>query len=384
MRWQPPHGAWVRRSVGACALALMAGAGPQNVRAQEEPPPPAGTEAERRPEEAARPSAPTDAPGPAPDSTADRSTDGARPPYGPLAWEEGSPLQRVTLTPMAELADPVDPGAWQADLWLGYSNIFEQDSAATHVLFLDLERLITAATVRYGVGRRLEVGARFTLETTGGGVLDSFISWWHGRLGLGNANRGRYPENAYAQRLVDGRGDVRLDAPSRTLALEDVRLFAKWGAWTSADGRRALSLRGLVRLPTQDNGVTRERTDVSLMVLARSRWGRAHIHGMMGLSTLRTSREVVPVLRDAHAFLNVAGEYPLAGWVSAVVQYSLSSAAAQGFRNSELDSPLGNVVFGAAGRVGSGWRWDVSFQEDIPADTPAVDFTLGVRVSRIW
>ena len=43
-----------------------------------------------------------------------------------------------------------------------------------------------------------------------------------------------------------------------------------------------------------------------------------------------------------------------------------------------------NLVFGATGRVGESWRWDASFQEDIPADTPAVDFTIGLRVSRSW
>jgi len=41
-------------------------------------------------------------------------------------------------------------------------------------------------------------------------------------------------------------------------------------------------------------------------------------------------------------------------------------------------------VFGLAGRVGSVWSWEASFQEDIPADAPAIDFTLGVRLSRVW
>jgi hypothetical protein len=305
-------------------------------------------------------------------------------PFGPLTSEEGGPLQRVSYTPMMERADLAETGGLTADVWLGYSNIFEQDSAATHVLFMDLERLITTTTVRYGVSPRLEIGGRFTLETTGGGILDSFISWWHTNLHLGNANRERYPKDGYSQKLVDGEGQVRLDAPNRTLALEDVRFFAKWRLYASQDGHRLLSLRGVARIPTQDNRVSEERADVALMLLGRSRWGRVHLHGMVGGSTVRSSSELDPILRSRAAFMTLAAEYPLLDWVSGVVQYSVASPTTQGFDHRELDSPPMNLVFGFAGRLGENWRWDASFQEDIPPNSPAVDFTLGVRVSRSW
>lgn len=305
-------------------------------------------------------------------------------PFGPLTSEEGSPLQRVTYTHMMEGAEPTPAGRFTADLWLGYSNVFEQDSASTHVLFMDFERLITSATVRWGAADGLEVGGRLTLETTGGGILDPFISWWHKRLRLGNANRDKYPLDGYAQRLVDGSGKVRLDAPSRFMALEDIRLFAKWRLHASGDGDRLLSIRGVVRVPTQDNRVSRERTDVALMLLGRTAWRSLYIHGMLGAGTLRATTDLDPILRDASAFFTMAAEYPLASWVSGVLQYSVASPTAQGFGDSELDSPPMNLLFGLAGRAGEHWRWDASFQEDIPADTPAVDFTLGVRVSRTW
>ena len=43
-----------------------------------------------------------------------------------------------------------------------------------------------------------------------------------------------------------------------------------------------------------------------------------------------------------------------------------------------------NLLFGVAGRLGDDWRWDMSFQEDIPAGSPAVDFTLGIALRRTW
>ena len=57
--------------------------------------------------------------------------------FGPLTTEEGGPLQRLAYTPTTEAAHLIGSGRLQAGLWMGYSNIFEQDSAASHELYLD-------------------------------------------------------------------------------------------------------------------------------------------------------------------------------------------------------------------------------------------------------
>src|SRR6185503_12003472 len=149
------------------------------------------------------------------------------PPFGPLTFEEGAPIHRLSLVPVFVRADIVARGAVSAVFWLGFSNIFEQDSSATHVLFLDTERLLNAVTVRWGAAQRLEVGARVTLETTGAGVLDSFVLWYHDMLHLGQANRDRFPSDAYAQRLSDGGATPFVDLDRRTFALQDVQAYAK-------------------------------------------------------------------------------------------------------------------------------------------------------------
>lgn len=304
--------------------------------------------------------------------------------FGPLTHEDGSPLHRVSYTPSMEGADPVPPGTLQADLWLGYANIFEQDSAATHELFLDLERLITATTLRWGVVEDLEVGGRLTFETTGGGILDPVISGFHNRLGLGNANRERYPKDQHAQLLRDGEGRIRLYVPQGTFVLEDVRLFGKWRMWREADGGSSVSLRATARIPTRRNLVGEERSDLALAVLGRTRWGRVFLHGMAGGSTVRASPELDPVLRDAAWFLTLAAEYPLLPWASAVAQFTAASPRLKGFDDVELDGLSGSLVLGFSGTAGSGWRWDAGFQEDVPLDRPSVDFTLGLRVGRAF
>ena len=303
---------------------------------------------------------------------------------GPLSSQEAGPLQRVGFSHAAEGADLVAHRVIEVGTSIAYSNIFEEDSSATHRLYMDLERLSTDVAVRWGAAPRLEVGGRLSFETTGGGILDSFISGWHKRIGTPNANRGSYPFDVYAQRLTDGLGNVRLDVPQRTMALEDVRLFVKWHAWESADGRRLVSVSGLARVPTQDNGVGPRRTDASLTALARMSWTRWHVHASMGGATVRAAQDYDGLLRSGAFFADVAVERSLVPWLSGVVQISLESPRLQGFDHPELDGWPVNLVFGLAGRIAEHWRMDMSFQEDIPTRTPAADFTLTLGVRRSW
>lgn len=307
-----------------------------------------------------------------------------RPPLGPLAFEEGGPINRMSYTPLMESADVVPVGAVAADLYLGLSNMFEHDSSATHLIFVDMERLITATTVRWGVADGFEVGGRLTLETRSGGFLDGFVRWYHDVLGMGQANRDLFPEEAYRYELGDGADETYVHMEPRALVLEDVRLFGKWQALTSEDGRSALSLRAVTRIPTGQNAVGEERTDFGVMALARIGLGAWYVHGMLGASTVRAAQLFGTVLNDSSLFFSFAVERSMGAHVSGLFQYQLSSPALRGFDDRELDWPLSNVIFGLAGRFGGGWTWDLSFQEDLPADAPAIDFTLGARLTYRW
>ncbi len=310
----------------------------------------------------------------------------AQAPYGPLSSQESGPLQRVGFTHVVDRADLVETGAIQFESWVGYSNIFENDSSATHHLNMDLERLSTDIGVRWGAKRRLEAGARFAFETTGGGVLDGFITDWHKLFGLPDADRGKYPFGAYAQMLTDATGKVRLDLPKRTMALEDVRLSAKWRAWQSADGRKLLSLSGIARLPIEDDHVGPRRVDVAASALARSSWTRWHLHGTVGAATVREAQDYDGLLRGGSFFADVALERArtFSSRLSAVAQISLESPRLQGFDEPEIDGWPVNLVLGMSGQLGERWSMDVGFSEDIPPESPAADFTLGIGIRRTW
>lgn len=301
---------------------------------------------------------------------------------GPLTYEEGSPLQRLAFTTTVEGADVVGDGVWRVDVYNGFSNIFEQDSTETHLLFIDMERLTTAVSVRWGASDAVEVGGRLTFETTGAGFLDGVVLGWHQKWGFGNANRDRFPQDQYRQRLTDGDDAVYLDRPSQTLDLRDIRVFAKWRLLTSEDGRSALSLRPVLRVPTVRELEGNRHPDGGVMALGRVGMGSWYAHGVAGASMTPKTDGLDPVLRGHSTFLALAVERSLGASVAAVAQLQMQSAALRTFEHRELDRAPTNLVLGLAGRVGESWTWDASFQEDIPADTPAVDFTIAVRVGR--
>lgn len=304
---------------------------------------------------------------------------------GPLASEDGAPLHRVGLAAPAESADPVPAGELRWSVGLDYSNIFEQDSTATHVLMVDMERLISTVQMRVGLSNRLEVGGRLTLETTGGGVLDGFVSWWHTRLGAGNANREFFDEDGYDQRLETGSAGTVMDVPRRIAGLEDVRVFAKWRLTGGASSSSALSARATARMPTSPESRVQERPDVGLSVLGRWSSARWHGHAMLGMTTVNAISRLGPGFFRDRAYHGLAGvERSLGDHLAAVVQYQVNSPFLASFEHRELGGFSANLVFGVAGRVGETWRWEASFQEDVPADTPAPDFTLGLRLSRGW
>ena len=303
---------------------------------------------------------------------------------GPLTFEEGAPLQRLGYTPTLEIADPVGEGAVRMDLWMGYSNVFERDSSEVHDIYLDLERYITTATLRYGVSDALEVGGRLTWEHTGGGFLDAFMVDFHDWFGLGSRRRRDYPYGDYRVTVHDAEGRLRVDVPQRGFALEDVRLFAKWRAHQGADGQSVLSLRAVTRIPTANHQLGAERADASLMALARTAWRGWYLHGGIGALTVRSSPELDDLMRDGTWFVYLGLERPFNDAISGVIEYVESKPVMEDVGDGDVDGAITNVVFGVVGRAGTGWRWEVALQEDVPPRGPSLDFQFQVALSKTW
>jgi hypothetical protein len=223
-----------------------------------------------------------------------------------------------------------------------------------------------------------------TLERRGGGILDPAVRKFHNILGFGQANRDRFPEDGYRYVLGNGAGTYWVDIAPKSLALEDVQLYAKWRMLSSEDLRSVLSLRATTRIPTRDNAIGDESTDFGLMLLGRAGAGAWYFHGMLGANTVRAASDIAPILRNKSIFFSVAAERSFGESWAGIFQYHFSTPSMQYIDYRELDWPLSNVIFGLAGRLGERWGWNVSFQEDLPADAPAIDFTIGAQIAYRW
>lgn len=357
-RGGPPRGwRWTSRRPGLVAVALAAALGlPAALTAQD-----AGA-------------------GTAPTREGTLQPDRARESLGPIQAEEYTPLARLGSTPMVEGASTLPAGTLETSVTLAYGNHFQFDSAATHDLQLDLERLVTAVDVRWGVSEALEVAARLSFETTGGGILDGFIDRFHDVLGVDEPTREETPRNAYRQRLADGTGTTLVEIPARRFALEDVRLRGRWRFLGRSRRGSALAVRAGVRIPTAGNAVGDEAPEADLSILGRVSGGRLHLHAVVGGATVAGAPDISG-RREAQLFGAAAAEVGLSPSVSGLLQAGFSTSRLRGFEGREVDGPHTSVLAGLRGRHGR-WGWQAGFQEDLPGLGSSADFTLVLGVSR--
>ena len=307
----------------------------------------------------------------------------AQMPVGPLSTSEQNPLYRLLHVPDWESADLVEEDAVRIEFSTAYSNIFEASERERHTHLFDLEQMTNSLTLRFGMSASLELGARVGLYTGWEGFLDPAISRFHSLFGLPDGGRETQPEGQYRldlehDDLVSGAAD--LGAVPRTLALEDVRIHAKWRFHGGPGRPTAASLRGALRVA--GGPLSGGRLDGA--VTAHGRWstGRLHIHASTGLTVANPPSKLAPITSRHAVLFMAATEY--SGWrrLSVLAQLSGSTSYFKGFDGGELGQIPLTLTVGAGGQTDGGWGWQFSFAEDLLPTGASVDFTLDLELSR--
>ncbi len=304
--------------------------------------------------------------------------------FGPLRVSERNPLYHLFLTPVVQGADVLPRGGWALELSSAYSNIFEYNFSDTFEQRFDLERATTVLTVRRGFGHGLELGGSLGMQHSWGGFLDPAIQGLHDLFGLPNADREKVDDGQFGLFLATRRGPhtVFLDLPSGT-GVEAPRL---WGAWRLAggpDAADAVTVRATVKLPLGDHRASSRGTDLAGEVAVRRSWGGTHLHASAGMVRFGLPARFAPIMRSSAWFGSLALEQRVASFMSLNAQFFGGSRYAAGFGFAELDNLPLNLAVGARGGV-SDWIWQVSFTEDVPPNSPSVDFTLDLSIGRVW
>ncbi|MEQ9568678.1 MAG: DUF3187 family protein [Longimicrobiales bacterium] len=306
-------------------------------------------------------------------------------PLGPLRVAERNPLYHLFLTPTVEGTEVLEGGAWRVGISTAYSNIFEYNSSEAFLQLFDLERASTVVALSRGLGGGVEIGASLGLQHNWGGFLDPAIQGLHDLFGLPNADREKVENGGFDVYLGSRarRPQVFIDLPPGT-GMEAPRA---WVAWRLAGGPRSrgdITLRTTVKFPGGDHRASSRGTDVAAELAVRRSWGATHLHASGGLVRFEVPTRLAPIMRDEAWFGSVALEQRVASWLSLVGQFFGGSRYASGFGFEELDNLPLNLAVGGRGRLGEAWRWQVSFTEDVPPNSPSVDFTLDVALTRTW
>jgi hypothetical protein len=276
--------------------------------------------------------------------------------------------------PFRELA----PGRWQVDVGVEYASTIESNQISEASFLLDSELLRARATVHRAFSPRAFLLADVELLGAYDGVLDGFLEWYHGLLGIEIPERERRPKNDFLYAAdLPGRSPV-LRRPG-DLFLGDLRLGA--GFRLHPQLQSVLSL----TLPTNSGppGYGREVISASLLnTLRLPLTPRLLLEaGLAGGYTPATGR-LEAVQRELFAAGNAGLRWRVWGGHSLFGNLFLHSPYYQDAGIPALDRRELSLDFGwiLAGQDGRELR--VGMAEDLEPGGPAVDlvFRLSARL----
>lgn len=271
------------------------------------------------------------------------------------------------------------PG-WRLAAELDYGNMIEWSIADDgRQYLLDAE----AATLHLNAGRDLGAAGFFVadlpLQSVYPGVMDGFLDWYHGVIGIPIPERGLRPRDQFAYRLELPNGDT-LRRPVLDPALGDLRLGI--GLRHSSAVQSILSL----TLPTATGpaGYGRGTISVSLLNTWRAQWHpRLEYEGSLGIGyTPRSGGALAAYQHTLFAAVTSGVRWNFAGSASVFgnLYYHSSYYSGTGFAN--LENPELSFDYGFIFRSHTGGEWRLGMTEDLTPTSPAIDVVF--KVGRSW
>ncbi|MFI5234206.1 MAG: DUF3187 family protein [Gemmatimonadales bacterium] len=271
------------------------------------------------------------------------------------------------------------PG-WRFAAELDYGNMIEYDIAYDGRLYLlDAEASTLHLNLERDLGRRTFFVADAPVSSVYAGVLDGFLDWYHGLIGIPIPERQLRPRNQFEYHIELPNGDT-VSRRQLDPSLGDLRFGI--GLRHSAAVQSVLS----VTLPTTTGASGYGRGTVSVNLLNTWR-GRLHPRlryegsfsvgltpksgGPLGAYQNTSFAAVTSGLR-----WNFAGESSMFG----NLYYHSSYYHSTGF--TSLGNPELSFDFGFIFRSRKGAEWRLGMTEDLIPSSPAIDVVF--KVGRSW
>lgn len=175
---------------------------------------------------------------------------------GLLDVRDPMPLAQLHLQAPVQAEMLLPRGATQLEFNFTWANTY----ARSGVYHVDAESYDMRFGAWHALRERWYLGAELPVWVRGGGVLDSLVEAFHDAFGIDSGDRDQFPRNDYQVDFVLDDG-ARARIPG-SAELGDLVLKVHWNAWDGGRILPALSLQGLVSLPTSTSDFGKNGVDV--------------------------------------------------------------------------------------------------------------------------
>ncbi len=273
-----------------------------------------------------------------------------------------------------------------------YASIFVSDLSGTERILVDGEFCRSALVFRLGLPESVigdfpdfvegvEVGFEIPFLRYVSGRFDGFIEDWHSFFGLPQGRRDKNPDDRYGVDYANGSGSF-LTAEEDGMHLADIPVTVKVGLFDPAEAALGVALRGVIELPTGDegDGFGSGRLDGGIGVLLEKRYEELAVYFSLD-QIFRKSPDSFDGINAAHVTQgSLAAEYRLSDGFSVILQTDYQTKPLTGARLREFADPQWMGAVGGVFRLTADTSFRIAIAEGLTVYT-APDFTVSAGIT---
>jgi hypothetical protein len=307
----------------------------------------------------------------------------------PFYTSNQSPIVQIFGLPSAENARLTPKGRLFAQLGFSAASNFAVDDSNNEEITLDGETYRTTLALRYGIGKRFEVGIDIPFVAESGGFMDDFVEGFHDVFGISQNGRDEF-DNRLLYRYSK-EGDVGLDISHSNGGFGDLRLCGAFQLYGGDPANNsAVALRGSIKFPTGNSGDLHGSgsTDFSIWLTAARdfRFTASHLtlYGAMGGMALTTGNVLSDQQRNLAAFGTVGLGWSPYEWLALKLQIDANTPFYKDSCLHELSVTSFQTVWGATFAFTRDTALDIAFSEDYIVNTTSPDFGFNLTLRTLF
>jgi hypothetical protein len=305
----------------------------------------------------------------------------------PFYTSNQSPIVQIFGLPSAENARLTPNGRLFAQLGVAVASNFAIDDSGAEKITLDGETYRTTLALRYGIGKRFEVGLDVPYVAESGGFLDGTVEGFHDTFGLGAGGRDMVPHDRLHFAYTGRDGVDRFNINHANGGFGDIRLS---GAFQLNGGdpanASAVALRGSIKMPTGKSGELHGSGSADFafwLTAARDfRFTSSHLtlYGALGGMALTTGDVLPDQQRNLVAFGTVGMGWSPYEWLGLKLQFDANTPFYENSSLQELSVCSIQTVWGFTFAFTRNTALDIALSEDYIVNTTSPDFGFSLNL----